>query len=182
MSHPTSFAMDSDLATATGPRLPRVVIDTAVVVSALVFGGSQSARLRRAWRLGYCRPLLGRPTLLDLTQSLGRPEFGFTPHEQQQMLGEYLPHALKVRVPAEDARDDTSPAMLPFVQLALAGRAHVLVTADALMLTARPTSLPFRVMALEPFLLMLRDTGISPQPLRPPPAARARAVPATAAR
>ena len=39
-----------------GSRPPRVVIDTAVIVSALVFGGSQSTRLRRAWRHGYCRP------------------------------------------------------------------------------------------------------------------------------
>jgi predicted nucleic acid-binding protein len=62
--------------------------------------------------------------------------------------------------------DASQPLMLPFVQLALAGRAHVLVSADAALLTARGTTLPFPVMALEPFLLMLRDSPINPQPLR----------------
>jgi hypothetical protein len=42
----------------------------------------------------------------------------------------------------------------------------VLVSADAALLTARGTTLPFPVMALEPFLLMLRDSPINPQPLR----------------
>ncbi|MET3603079.1 putative nucleic acid-binding protein [Sphaerotilus sulfidivorans] len=149
-----------------GSRPPRVVIDTAVIVSALVFGGSQSTRLRRAWRHGYCRPMLCRATLIDLMQALARPEFGFTPHEQQTLLGEFLPHALKVRAPGVMPPDASQPLMLPFVQLALAGRAHVLVSADAALLTARGTTLPFPVMALEPFLLMLRDSPINPQPLR----------------
>ena len=96
-----------------GSRPPRVVIDTAVIVSALVFGGSQSTRLRRAWRHGYCRPMLCRATLIDLMQALARPEFGFTPHEQQTLLGEFLPHALKVRAPGVMPPDASQPLMLP---------------------------------------------------------------------
>ena len=37
---------------------PRVVIDTNVVLSALVFGRGTTARLRAAWQGGHCLPLV----------------------------------------------------------------------------------------------------------------------------
>lgn len=162
-------------------RPPRVVIDTAVVVSALVFGGETSTRLRRAWRHGFCRPMVCAQTLLDLFNTLGQPRFGFTEQEQRRMLGEYLPFVLKVRVPDAvppsapvNALGQTLPQLaqpqpgsMAFVQLAMAGQAHLLVTADEPMLTlAGTTSLPFQIVALEPFLNLLRQSAIDPKPLR----------------
>lgn len=146
---------------------PRVVLDTAVVVSALVFGGPVAARLRRAWRHGFCRPMVCRTTLLDLTHHLGQAQLGFNAAEQQQMLREYLPYVLKVRVPVVAPTTMTEPAGLAFVQLAMAGQAHVLVTSDASLL-ATGGRLPFAVLALEPFLQLLRVTPIQPVPLRQP--------------
>ena len=146
---------------------PRVVLDTAVVVSALVFGGPLVARLRRAWRHGFCRPMVCRNTLLDLTHHLGQAQFAFSMAEQQQMLGEYLPYVLKVRVPAVSLSAAEAPASLAFVQLAMAGQAHVLVSSDAALL-AMHGQLPFAVVALEPFLQWLRESPIEPAPLRPP--------------
>lgn len=156
----TGFA-DLDLA----GRPPRVVLDTSVVVSALVFGGATSTRLRRAWRHGFCRPLVCRHTLMDLTHQLGSAQLGFSLAEQQQMLGEYLPYVLKVRVSEAMPANEVEPAGLVFVQLGLAGQAHVLVTSDASML-AMGDRLPFQVMALEPFLNLLRQSAIAPLPLR----------------
>lgn len=146
-------------------RPPRVVLDTGVVVSALVFGGAAATRLRRAWRHGFCRPLVCRRTLIDLTHQLGAAQLGFSMAEQQTMLGEYLPYVLKVRLPEATAPGDLEPAGLAFVQLGLAGQAHALVTSDASML-AMGARLPFPVMALEPFLDLLRQSAIAPVPLR----------------
>lgn len=146
---------------------PRVVLDNTVVLSALVFGGPMATRLRRAWRNGFCRPMVCRDTLLDLTRQLGQAPLTFSVAEQQQMLGEYLPYVLKVRVPAVSLSAAEAPASLAFVQLAMAGQAHVLVSSDAALL-AMHGQLPFAVVALEPFLQWLRESPIEPAPLRPP--------------
>jgi uncharacterized protein len=47
------------------PFCPRVVIDTNLVVSALVFGGS-TARLRFAWQNDRCIPLASDATITEL--------------------------------------------------------------------------------------------------------------------
>lgn len=146
-------------------RPPRVVLDTTVVLSALVFGGPMADRLRRAWRHGFCRPLVCRRTLLDLTHQLAAASLGFSLAEQQQMLGEYLPYVLKVRVSEAAPSHKVEPAGLVFVQLGLAGQAHVLVSSDTSLL-AMGDRLPFQVMALEPFLNLLRQSAIEPAPLR----------------
>lgn len=142
---------------------PRVVIDTACVMSALLFGGEQFSRLRRAWRRGYCRPLVCKATTLTLMHTLGQPRLGLSAREQQQLLADYLPYALKVRVPAADSAMADAPAGLPLVQLAMAGRAHVLVSSDAELL-ALDGRLSCAVMALEPFLLLLQRLEIEPRP------------------
>jgi predicted nucleic acid-binding protein len=148
-------------------RPPRVVLETSVVVSALMFGGGCGAQLRLAWQEGYFRPLLCKVTLLDLTHTLARPQLGFSHLEQQQLLGDYLPHALKVRVPEADHRTPgDEPAGLAFVRLAMAGKAHVLVTGDTELL-AMQGRLCCQVMALEPFLGALTETDIRPRALRP---------------
>jgi predicted nucleic acid-binding protein len=150
-------------------RPPRVVLDTGVVLSALVFGGPMADRLRRAWRHGFCRPLVCHRTLMDLSHQLAAAPLGFPLAEQQQMLGEYLPYVLKVRVheavDGGERRNEIEPAGLVFVQLGLAGQAHVLVSSDAALL-AMGNRLPFQVMALEPFLQLLRQSAIQPAPLR----------------
>ena len=148
-------------------RPPRVVLETTVVMSALMFGGGPASRLRAYWQQGYCRPLLCKATVLDLGHTLAHPQLGFSRHEQEQLLGDYLPHALKVRVP--EASSPTSvdePQAMAFVRLAMAGRAHVLVTDDADLL-ALQGRLTCRVMALEPFLDVLASSGIRPLALRP---------------
>ncbi len=143
---------------------PRVVLDTTTVVSALLFGGPVAGRLRRAWRHGFCRPVVCRHTLMDLTRQLGQDRLGLSVVEQQQLLGEYLPYVLKVRAALPETADAV-PAGLVFVQLAMAGQAHVLVTSDTSLL-AMADRLPFAVLALEPFLHLLRTTPIQAVPLR----------------
>jgi predicted nucleic acid-binding protein len=117
-------------------RAPRVVLDTAVVVSALVFGGGAPSALREAWQRGRCKPMICKATLLDLQDKLARPQLGFSRAEQAAMLNEYLPYAGKVRVPeAEQALSEGAPMALALARLAMAGKAHALVSGDGEMLS-----------------------------------------------
>jgi len=158
----TSLA-DLDLA----GRPPRVVLDTGVVVSALVFGGAAATRLRRAWRHGFCRPLVCRRTLMDLTHQLSAAQLGFSLAERQQMLSEYLPYVLKVRLSEVPNPGDLEPAGLGLRATgvggtgARAGDQRRLAAGDG-----RPVAVP--VMALEPFLEMLRQSAIAPMPCAGP--------------
>jgi predicted nucleic acid-binding protein len=128
--HEELTAMPIELQTRKG-RPPRVVIDNHLVITALMFGGGTAARLRQAWQNGHCRPMVCKATVLDLLRQLGQPQLGFSAQEQQSLLGEFMPHVLKVRVPEADSSSATTdPAGLALVRLAMAGKAHALVTAD----------------------------------------------------
>jgi len=114
-------------------RSPRVVLDTNVVLSALVFGKGTTARLRAAWQGGLCLPLLSTASAQELMRVLAYPKFRLDAQEQQELLADYLPYARVVRIPAPppvvpDCRD---PLDLPFLHLAAAGQVDALVTGDA---------------------------------------------------
>lgn len=152
-------------------RPPRVVLDTALVLSALLFGGGDGARLRHAWQAGYCRPLLSAATLNALAAALAAPALRLSRAEQMRLMEDYLPHVLHVRMPeaAGEAADlahgdDDPPPALALVRLALAGGAHALVAADADLL-ALGGRLACPVMALAPFLARLDCSAITPRPM-----------------
>jgi predicted nucleic acid-binding protein len=69
----------------------RVVLDTNVVASALLFPGPTTAQVRRAWISGSIVPLVCRDTTLELVRVLAYPRFGLTEEEISQLLAEYLP-------------------------------------------------------------------------------------------
>jgi predicted nucleic acid-binding protein len=150
-------------------RPPRVVLETSIVLSALMFGGPTATRLRRAWRHGFCRPMVDDRTLMDLRHQIAATSLGLSLVEQQKMMGEYLPYVLRVqaREGGGGGSGSPEPAGLLFVQLALAGQAHLLISSDASLL-AMGDRLPFQVLALEPFLDWLRQSPIDPVPLRHP--------------
>ena len=109
-----------------------VVLDTNVVLSALVFGGGTAGQLRRAWQSGHVLPLACTLSIQELLRVLAYPKFRLSAAEQQELLGDYLPFVETVRIPAPPpavpvCRD---PMDMPFLQLALAGRAAVLVSGD----------------------------------------------------
>ena len=131
MSARRRSALSADL----GP--PRVVIDTNVVLSALVFGKATTARLRAAWQGGHCLPLVSTATAQELLRVLAYPKFRLDAQEQQELLADYLPYAEAVRIPQPPptvtvCRD---PFDMPFLYLAAAGLADALVTGDADLLT-----------------------------------------------
>lgn len=110
----------------------RVVLDTHVVLSALVFGGGQAGQLRRAWQAGAFVPLVSAVTVQELVRVLAYPKFALTRAAQDELLADFLPYAQTVRMPqppppVPDCRD---PLDVPFLQLAVAGQAQRLVSGD----------------------------------------------------
>jgi predicted nucleic acid-binding protein len=77
----------------------RVVLDTNVVLSALVFGGSTAGRLRLAWQQGVFVPLASTATAQELLRVLAYPKFRLSAQEQDELLADYLPYTRTVRIP-----------------------------------------------------------------------------------
>ena len=112
---------------------PRLVLDTNVLVSALVFHSGRLSWLRGAWASGRIRPLAGRETTAELIRVLGYPKFRLSDAARQDILEDYLPFCETVTVPdpppaVPECRD---PFDRPFLELALAAHADALVTGDA---------------------------------------------------
>src|SRR5690606_11489026 len=109
------------------------VLDTNVVLSALVRPGGTCGKLRLAWQSQRFTPLISHATASELIRVLTYPKFRLAPEEQHDLLADYLPWAevvtLGTSLPLTPACRDAHD--LPFLQLALAARADALVTGDA---------------------------------------------------
>ena len=114
------------------PTPPRVVLDTNLVLSALVFGGGMGAVLRYRWHNQRFIPLASQETTRELIRVLTYPKFAFTPREQEDLLADYLPFCttVKVPVPPPPTPPCRDPFDIPFLELAIAGGADFLVTGD----------------------------------------------------
>ena len=111
---------------------PRVVIDTNLVLSALVFTQGNTAMLRQSWQGTQCKPLISTATAAELIRVLAYRKFKLTAEDQQELLADYLPfctpiHAVAKLPTTPPCRD---PFDVPFLQLALAGKADYLITGD----------------------------------------------------
>jgi len=114
----------------------RVVLDTNVVLSALVFCGGAAGQVRLAWQRGLVLPLASTATVQELVRVLAWPKFRLSQAEQDELLADYLPYAETVRIPqpppaVPDCRDALD---VPFMHLAETGKAQALVTGDRVLL------------------------------------------------
>jgi uncharacterized protein len=135
---------------------PRVVLDTNVVLSALVFGKGPTAQLRAAWQRGDFLPLASTATAHELVRVLAYPKFHLDALAQQELLADCLPYALVVTIPEPPPK---VPACrdkfdLPFLHLAEAGKADALVSGDAGLL-ALAGKVRFAIVPPEVFLRSL---------------------------
>ena len=114
------------------PRLPRVVFDTNLVLSALVFAQERLGTLRHAWQGAHCQPFLSTATASELLQVLAYPKFKLSAADQQELLGDYLPYCTTVRMPIKLPQTPACRDLfdLPFLQLAIVGKADYLVSGD----------------------------------------------------
>jgi putative PIN family toxin of toxin-antitoxin system len=108
----------------------RVVFDTNVVLSALLFPAGRLAWLRLHWREGGAVPLISPATARELTRVLAYPKFGLSEQFRMELLTMYIPYcedlnpADKCPIECRDAKDQ------PFLDLAQSGKADLLVTGD----------------------------------------------------
>jgi len=118
----------------------RVVLDTSVVVSALIFEAGHLAWLRSAWREALVRPLASKQTVAELLRVLAYPKFGLSAEEQSILQADYLPfcEAVNATVPARRLPRCRDSFDRPFLSLALAGRADFLVSGDEDLLILAP--------------------------------------------
>ena len=134
----------------------RVVLDTNVVLSALVFRGGAVGLVRHAWQSGLVLPLASTATVQELVRVLAYPKFRLSSAEQDELLADYLPYAETVRIaqPPPTVPDCRDGQDLPFMHLAVVGKAQALVSGDRDLLAMaaefeRGSSLP--IMPLDVF-------------------------------
>ena len=131
----------------------RVVLDTNVVLSALVFGGGAAGQLRTAWQASAFAPLVSTATAQELVRVLAYPKFRLSAADHEELLADYLPHTTTVRIPdpppnVPECRD---PFDVMFLELALVGKAKILVSGDRDLL-ALAGQTKFSIHTLDTFL------------------------------
>ena len=110
----------------------RVVLDTNVVLSSLVFRDGAARLVRQAWQRGAVVPLVSAVTVQELVRVLTYPKFRLSKADQDELLADYLPYAQTVRIglPPPAVPECRDAMDLPFMHLAVAGQAQVLVSGD----------------------------------------------------
>ena len=118
----------------------RVVLDTNVLVSALLFGG-RTVMLRDLWKSGRIIPLVTKETFTEFRKVLSYPKFKLTQREIRSILNEeILPFVEPVEITKQvdgicrDPHDDM------FLAVAADGDAKFLVTGDEDLLVLKQYS------------------------------------------
>jgi putative PIN family toxin of toxin-antitoxin system len=110
---------------------PRIVLDTNVLLSTLLFHAGALSWLRLAWQSEAIHPLASHDTTTELIRVLSYPKFKLTSDEREALLGDYLPWCETVtvsnKIKLPDCRD---PFDRPFLELALTAKADALITGD----------------------------------------------------
>jgi putative PIN family toxin of toxin-antitoxin system len=147
-----------------------VVLDTNVVVSALVFEHGHLAWLRHASMGARSVPLSSKATAEEILRVLGYPKFQLSGEDIQLLLADYLPFVemvevkgARVSVPAPPDPDDRI-----FLELALVGEAAFLVTGDRSLRDMASLG-KCRIVSPAEFRAALEATGAKPWEMNPLP-------------
>lgn len=134
----------------------RLVLDTNVLLSALLFRSSSLVWLRTVWQSGAIVPLASRDTASELLRVLAYPKFRLTASDRDDLLADYLPWCETVTIsePPPMTPECRDPCDQPFLRLALAGNADALITGDRDLCALAGT---FRVPILTPAELKTRE-------------------------
>lgn len=119
----------------------RVVLDSNIVLSALLFSEGRLSWIRHAWKRQQIVPLVCPETTRELLRVLNYPKFQLDAAEQQALLADFLPYTEIVHLPdtwpdLPTCRDDSDQV---FLVLAHAGHAAALVSGEADILALRGT-------------------------------------------
>lgn len=133
----------------------RAVLDTNVVVSALLFSG-QASRLVPAWQAARFRPVLSSSILQEYLRVLGYPKFRLTTEEIRALIEEeLLPFVETVHVMPSGTSLSRDPDDAKFLECALSGDVPWIVSGDKdLLAVGRINSI--RVVTLSAFIDLLK--------------------------
>ena len=138
------------------PILP-VVLDSNVLLSALVFAGGTLGRIRSLWTAGKILPYASKETIQELIGLLANKKFKLNSADQESLLADYLPF-VQIATQSSNFKEISLPICRDlndqmFLELALASKADFLVTGDQdLLVLATAPNLPFRILKPVEFL------------------------------
>jgi putative PIN family toxin of toxin-antitoxin system len=120
------------------------VLDTNVVLSALLFTQGRLASLRLAWQQARFQTLASTATTQEFMRTLTYRKFKLTAEDQRELLADYLPYCTPIAMPGKPLRTPPcrDPFDLPFLQLAITGNAGFLVTGDKDLLSLSSRNRP----------------------------------------
>ena len=120
-----------------GKRL-KVVLDTNILISILLFGG-QLEPIRQAWRKGKIKLIFCLETLEELIRVLHYPKFGLTEEEITYLVEvEIFPYAELIEINTTlDSNLIKDKDDLKFLECALSGKVDYLVSGDKAVLEVK---------------------------------------------
>ncbi len=111
-------------------KVKRVVLDTNVLVSALIFKGALS-RLVELWRKGEMIPVISKETFEELTTVLQYPKFSLSKDEIKSVIEhEILPYFEVIEVVKAVKGVCRDPGDDKFISCALSASADCIVSGD----------------------------------------------------
>ena len=137
--------------------VPRVVLDTNVLLSALVFTGGVVARFRSLWVTERIQPYASKETIQELIRVLANNKFKLDVADQEGLLADYLPFAQVADAPVNVVRTSVpicrDPKDQMFLDLAVSAKVNYLVTGDQdLLVLAQTPDLQFKIIKPIDFL------------------------------
>ena len=118
-------------------KIKRVVLDTNIFISALLFRGKVSG-LVNLWKEGKIIPLVSREMLNEIIKVLAYPKFGLEEGEIESIINEdILPYIETVIITRQIKGVCPDPDDDIFLSCAVNGKADVIVSGDAHLLNLK---------------------------------------------
>ena len=111
-------------------KITRVVIDTNVIISALLFGGTPG-KLIPLWKKNIIQPLISGDIMDEYLRVLTYPKFELTEDEINFLLySEILPYLKEIHVSRKKRIIRKDPSDDKFIACAMAGHAAFIISGD----------------------------------------------------
>lgn len=130
--------------------MKRIVVDTNVVVSGLLFDG-KPGKLVKFWKKGRVVPLCSKEIVEEYLRVLAYPKFQLSESEIDFLLShEIMPYFEALTVKPSKPFVTTDPSDDKFIWCAIEGRAEVIVSGDEHLLNLSPS--PVSVFTVAEFI------------------------------
>lgn len=111
-------------------KVMRVVIDTNVIISALLFGG-RPGQLIPLWQAARIRPLAGKEIIDEYIRVLAYPKFSLSEDDINFLVfNEILPYFDIITIKPDHVIIGKDPSDDKFIHCAEAGNANVIISGD----------------------------------------------------